>query len=369
MKYFFTLLILNISIHLIAQNSKLGDSLVSIGQYQKAIVEYKKEKQPDLYKIAKAFEAIDNYDEAIASYEKIRIKDTLNLKVNFQYALALLHNNDTKSTQILEQLVAKNKSDAYYYYLGLSYEKQKNYEKAIENWNASLQLNPEYFKSAYKLSLQLANMQQFDASLEVANAFLKNNPNNIDLLKIRGQVYYALKKNRNCIQDFEKVVAKNGADDNILEKLANVYLNTKDYKKAITIYTDLIENYNDQNPNFYFNRGKCYGFLYEIEKAEEDINTSIELRTYNFDNEYFYLGFFYQQLEEYEKALSYYKKTLNTNSNHAEAAYQIIAIKDYHGQSPTVLLKEYQDYLEKFPNISNQRKQLIANRINQLEEK
>ena len=64
MKCFFTLLILIISIHLIAQNSKLGDSLVSIGQYQKAIVEYKKEKQPDLYKIAKAFEAIDNYDES-----------------------------------------------------------------------------------------------------------------------------------------------------------------------------------------------------------------------------------------------------------------------------------------------------------------
>ncbi|MDK2772995.1 MAG: tetratricopeptide repeat protein, partial [Flavobacterium sp.] len=103
--------------------------------------------------------------------------------------------------------------------------------------------------------------------------------------------------------------------------------------------------------------------------AEEDISTSIELRTYNFDNEYFYLGFFYQQLEEYEKAMTYYKKGLNINGNHAEAAYQIIAIKDYLGQSSSILIKEYQEYLEKFQNISNQRKQLITNRITQLQEK
>ena len=369
MKHIFTLFCFFNCINIISQNSKLGDSLVSIGQYQKAIVEYQKEKQPDLYKIAKAFESIDNYDEAIASYEKIRIKDTLNLKVNFQYALALLHNNDTKSTQILEQLITKDKNESYYYYLGLSYEKQKNFTKAIENWRASLELNPLYFKSVYKLSLLLANMQQFDASLTIADTFLNSSPNNIDILKIRGQIYYAQKKYRNCIKDFEKVVAKNTTDENIIEKLAQAYLNTKDYKKAILLFTDLIDNYNSENANYYLNRGKCYGFLYEIEKAEEDISTSIELRTYNFDNEYFYLGFFYQQLEEYEKAMTYYKKGLNINGNHAEAAYQIIAIKDYLGQSSSILIKEYQEYLEKFQNISNQRKQLITNRITQLQEK
>ena len=369
MKYIISLFVLTNTIHLFAQSMKPGDSLVNIGQYQQAITEYKKERKPELYKIAKAYEALDNYEEAILFYEKIREKDTLNLKVNFQYALALLHNNDIRAIQVLEHLVEKNESDIYYYYLGLAYEKQKNYTKAIENWQASRKLNPDYFKSVYKLSLQLANMQQLDTSLEIANAFLENHPNNIDILKIRGQIYYIKKKNRNCIKDFEKVVEKNSADDNILEKLANAYYNTKDYKKAITLYTELIENYNPENPNFYFKRGKCYGFLYEIRKAEEDINKSIELRAYTFDNEYFYLGYFYQQQAEYDKALSYYKKTLSCNNNHSEAAYQTIAIKDYHGQSPTILVKEYQDFLEKFSNISEERKQQIVDRITELEEK
>lgn len=369
MKHLFTLFCFFNCINIISQNSKLGDSLINIGQYQQAITEYKKEKKPELYKIAKAYEALDNYENAIFTYEKIREKDTLNLKVNFQYALALLHNNDSRSIQVLEQLVTKNESDAYYYYLGLAYEKQKNYTKAIENWKASIKLNPDYFKSVYKLSLQLANMQQLDASLEIANAFLQNHQNNIDLLKIRGQIYYIKKKNSNCIKDFEKVVERNSADDNVLEKLANAYYNTKDYTKAITLYTELIENYNPENPNFYFNRGKCFGFLHETRKAEEDINKSIELRAYTFDSEYFYLGYFYQQQEEYDKALNYYKKTLSYNKHHSEAAYQTIAIKDYHGQSPTILIKEYQDFLEKFSNISEERKQQIVDRITELEEK
>lgn len=93
------------------------------------------------------------------------------------------------------------------------------------------------------------------------------------------------------------------------------------------------------------------------------------MKTFTFENEYFYLGYFHQKEQNLERALQYYKKAIKQDKNHMEANYQIIAINDYKGDSPEKIIKDYERYLIQFKNLPVEKQFYIENRIKQLKRK
>ncbi|NHN26589.1 tetratricopeptide repeat protein [Flavobacterium jejuense] len=369
MKKGYLLFALFVSQIVCTQNFKLADSLLAVGQFDKAIESYQKETHLNKYfKIAKAFEAKGNTKEAYLSYQNYLKKDSLNQMVNYNYGLMLIELAKFKEAQIcFNQLVKTNENPTFYYYLGLSYEKQNAISEALYHYQKSSKLDSLYFKSNYKLAVLLINQKKIEEAKKICTRFLNENQEDIEMLKLRAQINYVQENYNQAIIDFNQLLLLGQTETFILDKLAKSYYEKKEYQRSSIIFSTLIDELDEAS--YYFYRGKCYGFLNELEKAEVDIKTSIELKSFTFENEYFYLGYFYQRKKNFKKALYYYRKAIKEDKNHLEANYQILIIKDYLGNSNNEMLKEYQLFLKKFPSLAEEKKQYLSNRINQLKEK
>ena len=354
-----------------AQNTKLADSLMSIGQFSKAIAAYEKEPHFSKYfSIAKAYEAKDNDNEAFKNYQYYLKQDSLNVQVNYNYGLLLLDLSKNKEAQhVFQKLVHVNPNEVYYYYLGLAFEKENDVTNSILNFLHSAKIDSLYFKSNYKLAVFHTNGKNYKEALKITNRFLAQNANNIDMLKLRAQVYYIQNDYEKAIADFNELLSLNQTETFIFEKLANSYYGNKEYKNAILIYNTLIENAEEENANYFYNRGKAFGFLEKTKEAEADIKKAIELKTFTFENEYFYLGYFYQKEQNLDRALQYYKKAIKQDKNHMEANYQVIAINDYKGDNPEKIVKDYERYLVQFKDLPAEKRFYVENRIKQLKRK
>lgn len=353
-----------------SQNSK-GDSLMNVNNYNQAIIAYQKEKHfSKNYKIAKVLEAKGNKYEALHYYKNYLKTDSINPNVNLDYGLLLLDLTQYNEAQkVLKKISISNPNETNYYFLGITYEKINNYQKAIENFQKASSLDSLFFKSNYKLAFYYSIEKKYNEALNITNRFINQNSEDIEMLKLRSQIYFNQNDYKNAINDFNKLISLNQTDTFIYEKLAKSYYGNREYEKSIVVYNSLIEEISNENSEYFYNRGKCYGFLNKTKEAELDIKKSIALKTYTFENEYFYLGYFYQKQQNLDKALFYYKLTLKQDKNHQEANYQIITINDYKGENPDKTLKEYEDFLLTFKNISEEKRLYIENRIKQLKYK
>lgn len=368
MKCFYVVLAIFLSKIIFAQDLKLADSLIAIGQFNKAIVEYERLTSHSKYfKIAKVFESKGNTREAFKNYKKYLEIDSLNLVVNYNYGLLLLESSKYKEAQgVFQQLIQANSSVVYQYYLGIIFEKLGDNSKAFESYKEASKIDSLYVKSNYKLAVMHTNHKEFDNALSITNRFLKENKEDIEMLKLRAQIYFAQEKFDKAIQDFEQLIVLNQNDSFIFQKLAKAYYENKQYKESITVYSNLIEK--EEEPDYYLNRGINYGYIDKLSEAESDIRKAIDLKTYTFENEYFYLGYFYQKKEDFKKALWYYKKAIKQDKNHLEANYQLVLIKEYLGNSKKETIKEYEFFLKKFKTISNEKKHYIETRLKVLRE-
>lgn len=270
-----------------AQQNKLADSLMGIGQYSNAISEYQKENSKNVsYKIAKAYEANGNLKNALDNYVKYREFDSLNVEVNYNYGQLLLELKNYKEAQnIFVQLLQNSSNPVYNYYLGLSFEKDDNLSKALQYYTIASEMDPYYFKSNYKKAVMLVNAQDYEAVLKISNRFIQINELDVEFLKLRGQVLFVQKNFKDAIQDFNKLISLNQTDVFIFEKLAASYYENREYDKSIGIYTTLIDSSNEEKPEYFFNRAKCYGYLNKMKEAEADIHKTIQLKTFTFENE------------------------------------------------------------------------------------
>jgi SpoVK/Ycf46/Vps4 family AAA+-type ATPase len=177
-----------------------------------------------------------------------------------------------------------------YYQLGNEYYEKNEYEKAIENYNMAILLNPIFSEAYFNRALSYYQLKNFDKSIADYTKAAELDPNNPIIYNNRGDAYYRK-------QDFHNAI--------------------KDYDKAISL-----------NPNYlkaFYNRGLSYASLEEYEKAIEDFTKVIDLKP-DFAEAYHlrglaheYSGNLSKAIEDYQKALEY-KPELVEAKTHLEAA-------------------------------------------------
>ena len=170
-----------------------------------------------------------------------------------------------------------------YYHRGNSYFDKGNYEKAIENYNMAIILNP-HFSEAY-----------FSRAL----------------------AYYYLKNYDRAISDYKKALELDPNNPVIYNNLGDAYYRKQDFDTAIEMYDKAIE----LNPKYlkaYYNRGLAYACKEDFDSAIEDFNKVIELNP-KFADAYHVRGLAYDYKNELDKAIADYEKALELDPNHEDA--------------------------------------------------
>ncbi|MBI5159354.1 tetratricopeptide repeat protein [Candidatus Micrarchaeota archaeon] len=170
-----------------------------------------------------------------------------------------------------------------YYHRGNAFYEKNDFDKAIENYNMAIVLNPNFSEAYFNRGLCYYNKKEFEKSISDYNRSAELDPRNAVIFNNRGDAFYRK-------QDFEKAIV--------------------DYDKAVSL-----------NPRYlkaYYNRGLAYACQQDYERAVEDFNKVIELNP-NFAEAYHIRGLAFDYMGNYEKAVADYDKAIELNPNFTEA--------------------------------------------------
>ncbi len=110
----------------------------------------------------------------------------------------------------------KSLASAMDYYLQGNYDYETgNCQKAIVNFNASIQLDPNYPQAYNNRAYTFMRMQNYKDALSDLDKAIALNPNYINALMNRGDIhnyYYAIDR-KSSTEDYEKVISLGGEKD------------------------------------------------------------------------------------------------------------------------------------------------------------
>jgi len=170
-----------------------------------------------------------------------------------------------------------------YYHKGNTAYEKGDYQKAIENYNMAIILNPTFSEAYFNRGLCYYNLKNFDKAITDYTKSAELDPKNAVIYNNRGDAFYRK-------QDFDKAIV--------------------DYDKAIAL-----------NPKYlkaYYNRGLAYACLQDYERAVEDFDKVVELNP-NFAEAYHIRGLAYDYMNNFDKAIADYDKAIELNPNFTEA--------------------------------------------------
>ncbi len=185
----------------------------------------------------------------------------------------------------------KSSIDAITYYkIGNKYYMKGEYNKAIENYNMAILLNPMFSEVYFNRALS----------------------------------YYQLKNFDRAIKDYKKAIELDPSNPIIWNNLGDCYYRKQDFTNAIKAYDRAI-GLNPEYLKAYYNRGLSYASLEEYDKAVEDFTKVIELKP-DFAEAYHLRGLAYEYDGDLENAEKDYKKALELNPSLSEARAHLDAV-------------------------------------------
>ncbi|MEM2974161.1 MAG: tetratricopeptide repeat protein [Candidatus Micrarchaeia archaeon] len=178
-----------------------------------------------------------------------------------------------------------------YYEKGNNYYEQGDYDRAIENYNMAIILNPQFLEAYFNRALCYYNKKNYDKAIEDYTHAIDIDPDNPLIYNNRGDAYYRK-------QDFEKAIA--------------------DYDKAISLNPEYLKAH--------YNRGLAYACLQDYESAVDNFTKVTEIDP-NFAEAYNARGLAYEYMENFDEAEKDYNKALELNPNFSEAKDHLAALK------------------------------------------
>ena len=174
--------------------------------------------------------------------------------------------------------------------------------------------------------MNMYRQQRYDECIKEVKSKLKQSPNSLHLLNYQAMAYSALKKDREALMSYQKIIKKDpslaGPYYNmgvILKRTGRVKEAMDSYKRAISLKNDYVQAYN--------NLGVLYKDNEKYENAIKMFTKAKEIQP-DHQNSYFNLALIKKEQGLIEEALKLLLKVLDINPEHNEAnfLYGLISI-------------------------------------------
>jgi Tfp pilus assembly protein PilF len=161
-----------------------------------------------------------------------------------------------------------NRGDAY---LALG-----QYQRAIEDYDKTIELDRDFAKAYNNRGLAYGDLGKYQLALEDFDASIRKNSNEPIAYFNRGNVFKALGDYQKAIEDYSKAIELNPRKADVYNNRGTTFLRLKNYQRAIKDFDSAIR----LNRNYdmaYLNRGIAYEGLGNFEEALVDYRTSARL--------------------------------------------------------------------------------------------
>ena len=347
----------------------IADSLYAIGNYTDAINTYSKvgSKQSDL-QIARAYHHIGSYDKAAIQYEAIIQKDTTLQIAKFELGkLYIKVKNTAKAFDIFSQLTKHYSNPEYFYYQGMVLQDLGKMDGSIEAFKHAIAVDSSHLRSIFQLGKYYLGAKEYNSALKYINRGLSIYPKDVGLINLKALAFYNNDQYKEAKPWFESLLEMGEEKDFIYEKLAYCYFTVWEFELAKSTYNKLLD-FDSAISKAYYGLGEVYWRERKLDSAAIFFNRAIEAKKPILSKEYIALAQLAREENNFKKAMDYYKKAFNEDTENYMNYYQICTLADQYYKDPKIKLEHYQHFITQFGTNKPYFSEIVAKRISQLKE-
>jgi len=217
----------------------------------------------------------------------------------------------------LSKAIRLNPTSTAYLQRGRVYNGKGDYDKAIEDFNQFIRLDPNNAGIYSNRGLAYTNKGDYDKAIEDFNKAISLDINDAYIYGNRGIAYDKKGNIDRAIEDYNQAIKLDPNDALAYNNRGNAYGKIGDYDNAIADYNHAIK----LDPNYagtYKNRGIIYFIKSDFNKAIADYSHAIRLDP-NDAGTYYLRGNIYKNKEDYDRAIADYNQTIKLAPDEASA--------------------------------------------------
>lgn len=341
----------------------LGEAYSLDGKHEKAIESFKNVLIYDpgssqvSFRIASEFVKLGLITEAVENAELAVKKDAKNIQARI--LLGGLYSSLKDYTNSIKQYEAalkidENNTDAPLY-LGAVYAEQKQFDKSVKYFE-SLAKN-EDFSSPYlayyyigRVRMEQASKGSYKAAEAAFKKSLNMKPSSVEVITALGSLYQKLDQEEKTIDIYKNFQKEHGPSAKVAETLSQIYMEKENYDAAYE-QLEILENTEDTL------NVKVKMALILIEQKRFNVAIlklqDVLKQVPDSDKIQFYLAAIYEEIDNKEMAVEYFKKIQNTSSFYSEAvvhaAYLLKSLKKT--DDAVALVKQAYESSKEIPQI------------------
>jgi len=219
-----------------------------------------------------------------------------------------------------------------YYSIGQVYLKTINYNKAVENFNKAIVINPyekeKYSKSITSISQRLAKsgddkfrIREFDEALQLYLEAIAYNPSFIAVLYRITNVYQQIRDYDNAKIFAEKTLLYDPYHYKAMKTLGDLYYKLGDVNNSMDFYNKSI-NTNPQYYKSYYSLSKILNEQGESSEAISSLDKALSINP-KYDKAYILLGVIYSENSRYEDAIYNFNKALDIDNENYKSYWRL----------------------------------------------
>ncbi len=163
-----------------------------------------------------------------------------------------------------------------YYQIANDYFEKGDYEKAIENYNMAILLNPIFSEAYFNRALCYYQLKNYDKSIADYSKAAELDPKNPNIYNNKGDAFYRKQDYASAIKDYDKAVMLNPNYLKALYNRALSYASLEDYDKAVEDFSKVVKLKPDFAEAFHL-RGLAYEYAGDLDAAIKDYEKALEL--------------------------------------------------------------------------------------------
>jgi len=197
-----------------------------------------------------------------------------------------------------------------------------DYDRAIEDYDQAIRLNPGYAEAYYNRGNAHYYKGDYDRAIEDYDQAIRLNPGYAEAYYNRGCVYHGKGELGRAIADYSESIRLQPDDPKVYYNRGNAYRDKGDLNLAIADYNQAIELKPDY-AKAYANRGSSYTGKGNYDRAIVDLDKAIKLNTpgLNLSAAYNARGNAYAAKGDHDRAISDYNQALQLQPDWVCAYY------------------------------------------------
>ena len=213
---------------------------------------------------------------------------------------------------------------------GNAFYQVRAFNKALEEYNAALQLKPDDPIVLNNLGVTLDELARYDEALADHNRALELSPDYPEILSNRGMTLRKLERYDDALADFSRSLELRPDDPVTLNNRGVTLGYLQRYDEALADFNRSLE-LRPNDPVTLHNRGMTLGNLQRYDEALADFNRSLELRPGHPDT-FGDRGVTLGALERHEEALADYNRSLELTPDDPDTLYNRACVYSRMGQ-------------------------------------